>query len=47
MSISMDVISEKLFNRFIIEFDALQKEPLDNRFVRKILRTLYKFFWKS
>lgn len=33
MSTSMDVISEKLFNRFIIEFDALQREPLDNTIV--------------
>lgn len=33
MSTSMDVISEKLFNRFIIEFDALQREPLDNPIV--------------
>lgn len=33
MSTSIDVISEKLFNRFIIEFDALQREPLDNPIV--------------
>lgn len=33
MSKEIDVMSEELFNQFIIQFDTLQREPLDNPMV--------------
>lgn len=33
MSKEIDILSEELFNQFIIQFDTLKREPLDNPMV--------------